>query len=58
MTTAMTPAFVQRTALTEDDGHTHVSLTQDDNATAEEVEQSGKTWQSTLEALKRLVEGE
>jgi uncharacterized protein YndB with AHSA1/START domain len=35
---------------------THLSLSQDNNATEEEVEHSRNTWQSMLEALKSVVE--
>jgi uncharacterized protein YndB with AHSA1/START domain len=44
--------------LTERAGGTHLSLAQDNNASAEEVEHARTTWQGMLEALKRLVEND
>ncbi len=37
---------------------THVVLSQDNNSTPEEVEESGKMWQKMLESLKSVVEGQ
>jgi uncharacterized protein YndB with AHSA1/START domain len=42
--------------LDEHDGTTHVLLTQDNNASTEEVEHSQRNWQSMLEGLKEVVE--
>lgn len=43
--------------LVEDDGGTRLSLSQDNNASEQEAEQSTKTWQQMLAALKHHVEG-
>ena len=43
--------------LSEEDGHTHVSLAQDHNATDEARAHSEKNWQMMLEGLKKYVEG-
>ena len=43
--------------LTEDDGKTHVSLTQDNNSTEDAAEQSRANWEKMLSALKNVVEG-
>lgn len=43
--------------LTDGDGGTHVSLTQDKNATAEAAEDSRKNWETMLQGLKKCVEG-
>lgn len=42
--------------LAERAGQTHLSLSQDNNASPEEVEHSRSTWESMLEALKGFVE--
>jgi uncharacterized protein YndB with AHSA1/START domain len=36
---------------------THVSLSQDNNATADEVKNSAATWESMLTGLKKFIEG-
>jgi uncharacterized protein YndB with AHSA1/START domain len=38
------------------DGHTHVSLSQDNNADEAEVEHSTANWQQMLDGLKAMVE--
>jgi len=38
------------------DGHTHVSLSQDNNASAEAAEHSRATWETMLSGLKATVE--
>jgi uncharacterized protein YndB with AHSA1/START domain len=43
-------------ALAEQDGHTQVSLTQDNNRTEEERAHSEKNWTAMLEGLKKVVE--
>ena len=42
--------------LREDAGKTHVTLTQDNNATDEERQHSEKNWSTMLEGLKKVVE--
>jgi len=42
--------------LTEHDGHTHLSLSQDGNGSAEEAEHSRGMWQQMLASLKDHVE--
>jgi uncharacterized protein YndB with AHSA1/START domain len=42
--------------LAEGSSGTHLSLSQDNNASAEEVEHSRNNWQNMLETLKHLVE--
>ncbi len=42
--------------LAEHGGHTHLSLSQDNNASPEEVEHSRGNWHTMLEALKHFVE--
>jgi uncharacterized protein YndB with AHSA1/START domain len=42
--------------LTEDGGKTHVSLSQDNNATKEAAEHSQANWEKMLSALKEVVE--
>lgn len=42
--------------LAEEAGQTHLSLSQDNNASPEEVEHSRSTWESMLGALKDFVE--
>jgi uncharacterized protein YndB with AHSA1/START domain len=42
--------------LEEDDGKTHLSLSQDNNPTAEAAEHSRENWQKMLAALKENVE--
>src|SRR3984957_2837730 len=42
--------------LAERDGKTTLSLSQDNNGSDDEVEHSRTTWQSMLEAIKRLIE--
>lgn len=44
--------------LSERAPYTHLSLTQDNNGTADEVEHSRSTWQSMLEGLRDVVENE
>jgi uncharacterized protein YndB with AHSA1/START domain len=43
--------------LAEHDGHTHVSLSQDNAGSDEEAEHSSATWQQMLDGLKKQVEG-
>src|ERR1700753_3440652 len=43
--------------LDERDGGTHVSLTQDNNSSAEEAEQASKNWATVLSGLKQVAEG-
>lgn len=43
--------------LDEHDGTTHVSLTQDNNRDEDEAQRFSATWATTLEGLKRTVEG-
>jgi uncharacterized protein YndB with AHSA1/START domain len=43
--------------LDERAGNTHVSLSQDGNASAEEAEHSQKMWLQMLDGLKEVVEG-
>ena len=43
--------------LSEENGHTHVALAQDHNATDEARAHSEKNWQMMLEGLKKYVEG-
>jgi uncharacterized protein YndB with AHSA1/START domain len=42
--------------LAERDGKTNLSLSQDNNASDDELRHSRTTWQGMLEAIKRLVE--
>ena len=42
--------------LREEDGHTHVALAQDHNATEEARAHSQKNWETMLEGLKKYVE--
>lgn len=42
--------------LDERDGKTHLSLSQDNNGSDDEVQHSRTTWQSMLESIKRLIE--
>jgi uncharacterized protein YndB with AHSA1/START domain len=42
--------------LADRQGKTNLSLSQDNNASDDEVEHSRTTWQSMLEAIKRIVE--
>jgi len=42
--------------LSEEGGHTHLSLLQDNNASEEEQEQSQKMWESMMLELKQLLE--
>jgi len=42
--------------LAGDGGRTHLSLSQDNNGSDDEVEHSRSTWQNMLEALKGVVE--
>ena len=44
--------------LTEDDGKTHLSLSQDNNSTEEAAEHSRANWEKMLFALKEVVEGQ
>lgn len=44
--------------LEERDGKTHVSLSQDGNATEEAAEHSKANWQTMLSGLKNVVEGD
>jgi uncharacterized protein YndB with AHSA1/START domain len=44
--------------LTEDDGKTRVSLSQDNNPTEEAAEHSRANWETMLSALKEVVEGQ
>ena len=44
--------------LTEDDGKTHLSLSQDNNPTEEAAEHSRANWEKMLFALKEVVEGQ
>jgi uncharacterized protein YndB with AHSA1/START domain len=44
--------------LAEHDGRTDLSLSQDNNGNDDEVEHSRATWQSMLEAIKRLIEAD
>ncbi|MUL75109.1 SRPBCC domain-containing protein [Mycolicibacterium sp. CBMA 226] len=44
--------------LDEDGGQTRVSLTQDNNATADEAERSSANWSTMLSGLKRIVEAQ
>jgi uncharacterized protein YndB with AHSA1/START domain len=43
--------------LVEQDGGTHLTLNQDNNASAEEAEHSARNWSSMLEVVKRVAEG-
>jgi uncharacterized protein YndB with AHSA1/START domain len=43
--------------LAEHDGHTHVSLSQDNAGSEQEAEHSSATWQQMLDGLKKQVEG-
>ena len=43
--------------LTENDGKTHVSVSQDNNPTEEAAEHSRANWEKMLFALKEVVEG-
>ena len=43
--------------LEEDDGKTHVSLSQDNNPTDEAAEHSRANWEKMLSGLKEVVEG-
>ncbi|HET8872963.1 MAG TPA: SRPBCC family protein [Gaiellaceae bacterium] len=43
--------------LKDDDGKTHVSLSQDNNPTEEAAEHSQANWEKVLSGLKELVEG-
>jgi uncharacterized protein YndB with AHSA1/START domain len=45
-----------RYELDEHDGHTHVSLTQDNNGSPDEAEHSAKNWSMMLDGLKKVVE--
>lgn len=44
--------------LKDDDGKTHVSLSQDNNPTEEAAEHSRANWEKMLSALKEVVEGQ
>jgi len=44
--------------LTESDGSTRVSLSQDNNPTEEAAEHSSANWEKMLSALKEVVEGQ
>jgi uncharacterized protein YndB with AHSA1/START domain len=44
-------------SLAERDGTTHLTLTQDNNGSAEEAEHSSAVWQDMLVGLKHVVEG-
>jgi uncharacterized protein YndB with AHSA1/START domain len=44
--------------LTEVDGTTHVSLSQDNNPTEEAAEHARANWEQMLSALKEVVEGQ
>ncbi len=43
-------------ALSEQDGNTEVTITQDNNATEEERDHSQKNWETVLQGLKKLLE--
>jgi len=43
--------------LEDDDGRTHVALSQDNNASEEAAEHSRANWQKMLSGLKEVVEG-
>jgi uncharacterized protein YndB with AHSA1/START domain len=43
--------------LAERDGKTHLSLSQDNNASEEEAQHSASNWQMMLDGLKNVVEG-
>jgi uncharacterized protein YndB with AHSA1/START domain len=43
--------------LEDDDGKTHVSLSQDNNASEEAAEHSRANWEKMLSGLKKVVEG-
>jgi hypothetical protein len=42
--------------LTEADGSTHLSLSQNNNSSKDEAEHSTTNWETMLEALKKTVE--
>jgi hypothetical protein len=44
--------------LKENDGTTHVSLSQDNNPSEEAAEHSRANWEKMLAALKEVVEGQ
>jgi hypothetical protein len=44
--------------LDENDGKTHISLSQDNNPTEEAAEHSRANWEKMLTALKQVVEGQ
>jgi uncharacterized protein YndB with AHSA1/START domain len=44
--------------LDDRDGKTHLSLSQDRNASAEEAEHSQKMWRQMLDGVKEVVEGQ
>lgn len=46
-----------RYTLTDNDGGTHVELTQDNNGDDDEAERATATWKQLLDALKSYVEG-
>ena len=43
--------------LAAEKGNTHLTITQDNNATKEEQEQNSNFWKTALEGLKKLLEG-
>jgi len=44
--------------LTENEGRTHVTLSQDNNSSAEEAEQAKGNWATVLDGLKKVAEGQ
>ena len=43
--------------LTPENGSTHLTITQDNNASEEEQEQNANFWKTVLEGMKKLLEG-
>ena len=43
--------------LTAENGSTHLTITQDNNASKEEQEQNSNFWKTVLEGMKKLLEG-
>ena len=43
--------------LSEQDGKTEVTITQDNNATQEEADHSTRNWKTVLDGMKKLLEG-
>lgn len=46
-----------RYGLAVENGHTQLTITQDNNATEEEQEQNAKLWKMVLDGMKKLLEG-